>query len=286
MLHFSIKCGVHEDKQCLHVLESLRQVSLLRIFAQSVLIWSRMFLRTIVAFLLSSVCIHAADSFAVHDSTLRRGQHSIAVYANLSTGNSDSCCLDLQYNPMLLSISGADALLPAIKGLEFLTERLSSQLALLHLRFSTDSMHLVNEKLLSLRIEVLAGPDSVCTIAPTYACKNGVAISPVSFSTGVIHIEDGIPVRPVAMEWLGVAYPQPGSSQQFRYRLLQACSPQFTMFNSAGKLILNENLSEQPAGEHLFSFSSAYYASLCDAVYFLRLVTPMGVYVVPFEVIH
>ncbi len=258
----------------------------LRIFVHYEWYKDRMLIRYIVALLLLCVVAQAQSSLAVHDSSMLRGRHTIPLYATLNIASGDSVCADIHFNPQLVAVHDLSSAQVNVTQLLYNLSTQSQTSATLHLSFLSNGLNLQNAAVLQMHIELLAGPDTLTTLSPTYLCRNGQSVGGATFTPGTMYMLDDIPVKPIQIEYLSTPFPHPGSNQSFKYKIIQKCSPSFTIFDVAGRELIHETLAEQEAGTYTFRSSDPEYATLCDAVYFLRLVTPIGVYVVPFEVLH
>ena len=183
-----------------------------------------MFIRYFVVFLLFGASLQSQSTVAVHDSSLLRGTHEIPLYATLSISSGDSVCVNVHFNPQLLDITGISSSQLSVTQAQYTVEKASLSSALLHLSFLSGGISITNAVLLSLHVELLAGPDSLTVLEPNFLCRNGQAVSGVTFKTGTLHLLDDIPVKPADIEFLGTAFPHPGNDQRFAYHILQKCS--------------------------------------------------------------
>ncbi len=232
------------------------------------------------------VSLHAQITIAIHDSSLQRSHHGIPLYGSVQLHQGDSLDILIAVDPRMVdldSVVSAQSAIPSVQGSLRIVRQDS---AVLQIRLWSNSLTISQAPLAMLYLNLLAGPDTLTTLRPILVLLNSVPVDSTTLSAGLLHYLNADPVNSKDGEYIGVIYPNPGVAPAIRYRLLNACAPHFSLFDTAGRLILDEVVTSQNSGSAVFQFSGANYATLCDGMYFVRLITPVGVYVSVLEVLQ
>lgn len=172
--------------------------------------------RLIPIFIFITTLSALANSVSIKDTNATKGQViSIPVYANitdnlyyLEAGNKFS--IDFEYNALMLDVK--EIVINGETLVQSQTPTMTNQLNNSNFRKSTlnvkfDQKVGVSEGILFfIKAEVLAGPDTICTIAPTSLTLRDSSIL-TQFNLGKIRIPE--PVSEIDKSYLGNFYPNP-----------------------------------------------------------------------------
>ncbi len=248
--------------------------------------WRRILTITVFLFLgFVQHCV-AQDRVEFHDSTLHRGLHVIPLYATFSVADGDSVSLTVSFDPNLVDISEVSSPILGIRISNFSSNINGVHDGTFQVSFHAPTLRLNNQVLLNFSVNLLAGSDSVTSLKATSISRNSQAWTQVQSIAGIMHMVDAPPTTETVIEYLFIGPPHPSDAPLMKFYVIQKDDVHFTLFDVIGREILTETLRGVEKGPYQFRFQSADYYRLCDACYFVRMVTSNGVYIQQMIVEH